>query len=469
MRITAYADRLLDDLDALDWPEAIKLQQRNWIGRSEGARVDFPLDGDDAITVFTTRPDTLFGATYMVLAPEHPLVDKFIPAAWPEGTHDVWTGGHATPAEAVTAYRKQAASKSDVERQAEAKDKTGVFTGAYATNPVNGERIPVFIADYVLMGYGTGAIMAVPAQRPARLRVRARLRAADRCIVEPTDGRGTDTSTWEDAFGVVRREDHQLHRRGHLAGRPGRRRGQGAHHRVAGRSAASARAPSTSGCATGCSAASATGASPSRSSTTRTASPTRCPSRCCRWSCRRSRTTRRAPSSRTTPTPSPRRRCRATRTGSNVTLDLGDGRGPRAYRRETNTMPNWAGSCWYELRYLDPHNYREAGRPGDRAVLDGPARGPAARRRRPVRRRRRARRAAPAVRALLVQGAVRPGARLLGRAVPQAVQPGHDPGLRLPRQPRLRRCRPPRSRSATARSSTRARRSSASWARWASP
>lgn len=95
MRITAYADRLLDDLDALDWPEAIKLQQRNWIGRSEGARVDFPL-GDQAVTVFTTRPDTLFGATYMVLAPEHPLVDKFIPAAWPEGTHDVWTGGHAT-------------------------------------------------------------------------------------------------------------------------------------------------------------------------------------------------------------------------------------------------------------------------------------------------------------------------------------------------------------------------------------
>lgn len=96
MRITAYADRLIDDLDALDWPEAIKLQQRNWIGRSEGARVDFAL-GDEAITVFTTRPDTLFGATYMVLAPEHPLVEKFIPAAWPEGTHEVWTGGHATP------------------------------------------------------------------------------------------------------------------------------------------------------------------------------------------------------------------------------------------------------------------------------------------------------------------------------------------------------------------------------------
>lgn len=110
MRITAYADRLAADLDAVDWPEAIKLQQRNWIGRSEGARVDFAVPGADRpITVFTTRPDTLFGATYMVLAPEHELVDAIVPAAWPAGTHDVWTGGHANPADAVAAYRKQAA------------------------------------------------------------------------------------------------------------------------------------------------------------------------------------------------------------------------------------------------------------------------------------------------------------------------------------------------------------------------
>ncbi|CAM5412971.1 hypothetical protein SANTM175S_08726 [Streptomyces antimycoticus] len=165
MRITAYADRLLDDLDELDWPEAIKLQQRNWIGRSEGARVDFPVTdhADAKITIFTTRQDTLFGATYMVLAPEHGLVDEIVPDAWPEGTRDAWTGGHATPAQAIDAYRKQAAAKSDVERQAEVKEKTGVFTGAYAINPVSGEQVPVFIADYVLMGYGTGAIMAVPA------------------------------------------------------------------------------------------------------------------------------------------------------------------------------------------------------------------------------------------------------------------------------------------------------------------
>lgn len=187
MRITAYADRLLNDLDGLDWPEAIKLQQRNWIGRSEGARVEFPVDTAGGITVFTTRQDTLFGATYMVLAPEHDMVERIIPAAWPEGTHPVWTGGHASPAEAVTAYRKQAAAKSDVERQAEAKDKTGVFTGAYATNPVSGEKVPVFIADYVLMGYGTGAIMAVPAHDARDFAFARAFELPMRCVVQPSD------------------------------------------------------------------------------------------------------------------------------------------------------------------------------------------------------------------------------------------------------------------------------------------
>src|SRR5690606_15410214 len=162
MRITAYADRLIDDLDRLDWPESIKTMQRNWIGRSEGAQVRFPVDGTE-IEVFTTRPDTLFGATYMVLAPEHPLVDEIVPERWPDGVDERWTGGAATPREAVSAYRDAAARKSELDRQ-ENKEKTGVFTGAYATNPVNGEHIPVFVADYVLMGYGTGAIMAVPGQ-----------------------------------------------------------------------------------------------------------------------------------------------------------------------------------------------------------------------------------------------------------------------------------------------------------------
>ena len=173
MRITKYSDRLVDDLDRLDWPEPVKLMQRNWIGRSSGARVSFQVPVADgsatvAIDVFTTRPDTLFGATFMVLAPEHPLVDSIVPVGdWPEGTRDAWVPGgrhEVTPKEAVAAYRLAASRKSDVERQSEGKDKTGVFTGAFATNPVDGRSIPVFVADYVLMGYGTGAIMAVPGQ-----------------------------------------------------------------------------------------------------------------------------------------------------------------------------------------------------------------------------------------------------------------------------------------------------------------
>lgn len=161
MRITAYSDRLLDDLDDLDWPEKVKTMQRNWIGRSRGAHVRFDADGI-AIEVFTTRPDTLFGATYMVLSPEHPLVDQLTAEQWPEGTDERWTSRSSTPAAAITAYRESIAAKSDLERQ-ENKEKTGVFTGSFATNPVDGNQIPVFIADYVLMGYGTGAIMAVPA------------------------------------------------------------------------------------------------------------------------------------------------------------------------------------------------------------------------------------------------------------------------------------------------------------------
>ncbi len=226
----------------------------------------------------------------------------------------MWTGGHATPAEAVAAYRKQAASKSDVERQAEAKDKTGVFTGEYAVNPVSGEKVPVFIADYVLMGYGTGAIMAVPAHDARDFEFARAFELPIRCVVEPTDGRGTDPAAWDDAFvsydaklvnsagegisldglGVV---EAKVAITEWLAGRG---IGEGtvnfrlrdwlfSRQRYWGE--------------------------PSRSSTTRTASRTPCPSRCCRWSCPRSRTTRRAPSSPTTRPPGRRPRCRATRRG----------------------------------------------------------------------------------------------------------------------------------------------------------
>ena len=164
LRITAYAERLIDDLEALNWSESIKKMQRDWIGKSEGAEVDFAAPGGESIRVFTTRPDTLFGATYMVLAPEHALVERL-----------------TTPAqrEAVKSYQDQAVRKSDQDRTRDDKKKSGVFTGAYAVNPVNEQPIPIWIADYVLAGYGTGAIMAVPAHDRARLRLRQAVRLAD--------------------------------------------------------------------------------------------------------------------------------------------------------------------------------------------------------------------------------------------------------------------------------------------------
>jgi leucyl-tRNA synthetase len=178
LRITSYADRLLDDLDELDWSDSIKLMQRNWIGRSTGATISFPVEGHEGldVDVFTTRPDTVFGATYMVLAPEHPLVDVITANEWPDDTIgtdwssnalDSWKGIFGLtdpPPEAVRRYREFAAAKSELERQAESREKTGVFTGAFAINPLTDRRLPIFIADYVLMGYGTGAIMAVPGQ-----------------------------------------------------------------------------------------------------------------------------------------------------------------------------------------------------------------------------------------------------------------------------------------------------------------
>ncbi|WP_433397573.1 leucine--tRNA ligase [Streptomyces sp. CA-146814] len=374
MRITAYADRLLNDLDGLDWPEAIKLQQRNWIGRSEGARVEFPVDTAGGITVFTTRQDTLFGATYMVLAPEHDMVERIIPAAWPEGTHPVWTGGHASPAEAVTAYRKQAAAKSDVERQAEAKDKTGVFTGAYATNPVSGEKVPVFIADYVLMGYGTGAIMAVPAHDARDFAFARAFELPMRCVVQPSDDRGTDPATWNDAFssyeaklvnsandevsldglGVVEAKakiTDWLREHGVGEGTVNfrlrdwlfsRQRYWGEPFPIVYDEEGIAHPLPES-------------MLPLELPEVEDYSP---------------RTFDPEDASAQPETPLSRNA-----DWVDVTLDLGDGAGPRKYRRETNTMPNWAGSCWYELRYLDPTNDRQLVDPSIEQYWMGPREG----------------------------------------------------------------------------------------------
>ena len=175
LRITAFAQRLIDELDGLDWPEGIRMLQRNWIGRSEGAEVKFKVAGsEETITVFTTRPDTLFGATYMVLAPEHRLVDEIV-------TEEQLA--------AVEEYREKTARKSDLERTELAKEKSGVFTGAYAINPVNEEKIPIWIADYVLQGYGTGAIMAVPAHDERDFEFAQKFELPVKQVVQPPEGK----------------------------------------------------------------------------------------------------------------------------------------------------------------------------------------------------------------------------------------------------------------------------------------
>ncbi|MGF1425965.1 leucine--tRNA ligase [Kitasatospora sp. LaBMicrA B282] len=375
MRITAYGDRLISDLDHLDWPEAIKLQQRNWIGRSEGARVDFTVPthnggaGEQAVTVFTTRPDTLFGATYMVLAPEHELVDAIVPAAWPAETHADWKGEAHSPAEAVAAYRAAAAAKSDVERQVDAKVKTGVFTGAYATNPVTGKPIPVFIADYVLMGYGTGAIMAVPAHDHRDFAFARAFSLPMTCVVEPTDGRGTDPAEWDDAFDsydapIVNSASAELSLDG-------------------------LRVPEAKSTVTAW-------------LTERGIGEGTVNYRLRDWLFSRQRywgepfpivydedgvmhalpesmlpvevpevgdysphTYDPNDAASTPKTPLSRNEAWV-----NVELDLGDG--PKTYRRETNTMPNWAGSCWYELRYVDPVNAAAVVDPANEAYWMGP-------------------------------------------------------------------------------------------------
>ncbi len=346
MRITDYSDRLLDDLELLEWPEKVKTMQRNWIGRSRGAQVAFDSPAGP-IEVFTTRPDTLFGATYMVLAPEHPLVDALLADTYPAGTDERWTYGQATPREAVDAYKRAIAAKSDVERQ-ENKEKTGVFLGSFALNPVNGEKIPVFIADYVLTGYGTGAIMAVPAHDERDyefatvfgLPIRAVLDGdietqaftGDAAHINSANADGLDLNGlgkeeaidqtvrwivekrtgsekiqyklrdwlfarqryWGEPFPIVYDEHGQAH------GIP--------------EDQLPVELPEVEDYKP-----------VSFDPDDADSEPSPPLAKATEW--------------------------------VNVTLDLGDG--PRQYRRDTNVMPQWAGSSWYQLRYIDPTNHTQ--------------------------------------------------------------------------------------------------------------
>ena len=355
MRITAYADRLADDLDRVDWPEKVKIMQRNWIGRSQGARIHFPVgppEGPPAdIEVFTTRPDTVFGATFMVLAPEHPLVDQLVPdGGWPDGTKPEWTGGATTPREAVAAYRQSASRKSEVERQMEGRDKTGVFVGVTARNPVNGDEIPVFVADYVLFGYGTGAIMGVPGQDPRDWEFATRFGLPIVRTVQPPAGHPDDEAYLGDGPSIASSNDEVdlnglliadakerivawLEEKGFGRGTINyrlrdwlfsRQRYWGEPFPIVYDESGTAHALPDSMLPL------ALPEVPDYSPKTfdpndSDSSPEPPLSRVPEW--------------------------------VEVELDLGDGHGVRKYRRETNTMPNWAGSCWYYLRYLDPANH----------------------------------------------------------------------------------------------------------------
>ena len=342
MRMTAYADRLVRDLDLIDWPDNVRAMQRNWIGKSSGAHVRFPSSAGD-IEVFTTRPDTLFGATYMVLAPEHPLVDALTAEVWPDGAKPAWTGGHATPVEAVAAYRKTTAGHSELDRQAgAAKEKTGVFTGSFATNPVTGAVIPVFIADYVLRGYGTGAIMAVPGQderdwefaETFELRIVRTVQPPDGFDGKAYAGEGRAINSGfldgkhvaEAKAAIIAWLEEYGHGRGAITYRLrdwlfSRQRYWGEPFPIVydehdlpialPESMLPLELPETNDFSPRLYAPDDADSEPE------------------------------PPLGRLTD-------------WVNVTLDLGDG--PKHYRRETNTMPNWAGSCWYELRYLDPTN-----------------------------------------------------------------------------------------------------------------
>ncbi|CUU58696.1 leucyl-tRNA synthetase [Parafrankia irregularis] len=387
MRITAYADRLMSDLDLVDWPDSIKQMQRNWIGPSDGAAVRFTTTtgasagtdagasaGGDAgapvdIEVYTTRPDTLPGASFLVLAPEHPLVDALIATDWPADTPASWQFGqgrpagpleeHWTPRAAVDAYRAFAARRSDRQRGGAEIDRTGVFTGTYVTNPVGGGVIPVFLADYVLLGYGTGAIMAVPAHDDRDFSFAREFGLPVQAVLEPDEAwhsehgvpAGAPASAWPAPFAGEGT---------YLPGPPNR-------PGLVGLSKAEA-IKTTVGWLEGAGRGRATRSYRLRDwlfsrqrywgepfpivfddeglpiAVPEDQLPVELPEMT------DFRPRAMADDDESEPVPP---LARATE-WTTVTLDLGDG--PREYRRELNTMPQWAGSCWYYLRYLDPTN-----------------------------------------------------------------------------------------------------------------
>ncbi len=340
LRITEYAERLLADLDELDWPEGIKEMQRNWIGRSTGAEVEFVTDGGKRITVYTTRPDTLFGATYMVLAPEHPLVNEI-----------------TTPEQldTIRAYQREAAAKSELARTELATAKSGAFTGAYAVNPVNGDKIPIWIADYVLSSYGTGAIMAVPAHDTRDFDFAKLFGLPIKCIIAPDPeeaaAAGIDPDAvlrgeccWTGEGKLINSANHEgLDLNGMSVERSKPAATAWLAARGQGREAVKYKLRDWLF---------------SRQRYWGEPFPIihyedgsvelvdELPVRLPEMSDFKSSGTGEPPLAKATDW-----------------VNYVDPKTGRRGRRETNTMPQWAGSCWYYLRYIDPHNSREAWSP----------------------------------------------------------------------------------------------------------
>ena len=348
LRITAYAERLLADLDKLDWPDKVKAMQRNWIGRSEGTRVFFTeAASGERIEVFTTRPDTLFGATFMVLAPEHHLADGAA-SEWPEGTDPAWTGGHASPAEAVAAYRAEVERRTDADRSGDDKEKTGLFTGRFAINPVNGQRVPIFIADYVTLGYGTGAVMAVPSgdQRDWEFAKAYNLPIVETVIpCSEHDG----NSAWTGDGEVINSANPEISLNGMNVSDAKTAITEWLEAKGLGEATVNYRLRDW------LFSRQRYWGEPFPIVYDETGLPIALPEEM--LPIELPEVTDYSPKAmdpedrNSDPVPP---LARAT-DWTSVELDLGDGK--KVYRRELNVMPQWAGSCWYEMRYLDPANH----------------------------------------------------------------------------------------------------------------
>ena len=348
LRITAYAERLLADLDKLDWPDKVKAMQRNWIGRSEGTRVFFTeAASGERIEVFTTRPDTLFGATFMVLAPEHHLADGAA-SEWPEGTDPAWTGGHASPAEAVAAYRAEVERRTDADRSGDDKEKTGLFTGRFAINPVNGQRVPIFIADYVTLGYGTGAVMAVPSgdQRDWEFAKAYNLPIVETVIpCSEHDG----NSAWTGDGEVINSTNPEISLNGMNVSDAKTAITEWLEAKGLGEATVNYRLRDW------LFSRQRYWGEPFPIVYDETGLPIALPEEM--LPIELPEVTDYSPKAmdpedrNSDPVPP---LARAT-DWTSVELDLGDGK--KVYRRELNVMPQWAGSCWYEMRYLDPANH----------------------------------------------------------------------------------------------------------------